>query len=617
MTQGGKKNCPCGTPGFWNKNWFNQVIQVPGLVGDTCLLLKDKLSTSQKESCTRIQARAFDNITNRTGANLLDIASIGISLGLLKEDADLLEDALTKFYNGVFINPVTAGDGIQSDGSFMQHDGLLYSGNYGKDYINELVSVFVETQGTALVPSADVQNAFKTLLSGSEWMIIADAKLNKLLWQYSVIGRMVSFKYSDKQASGGVAIDFNKVEKTSQGWDTEESFDAITDRLNAPHVDDANQGDLVGTRYFYNADYMVHRAPNYITTLKMYSSRTINSECLNAQNPFGFHLSDGAIFNYLSGDEYLDAFGTWNWELVPGITVDIGGTPLTCPTVKKKGVKPFVGGVADYNTGIAVMEYENPTNHNLKFQKTAFFFPSAYAVQIGPIESKNSTAQLVTVLDQRKRNGDIYVAGKLRNTNTTYATVASNSIWHDSIGYYFPTSEILYVDSKPRNADWSAFGISEGTDEQQLWTSYIKHSTKSTTGLLTQYVVQPNIQQSDFQNNVSGGTIPISLAFHASEPQVNAAYSAIDKAMGIAFWTAGTYETPWNSISVTTDSPCVIMLTQTADNVYHLVTSDPSQSLTVIKLAVRFGTVKKTLTVDLPTGSDSGKKVGKTITLTA
>lgn len=351
--------------------------------------------------------------------------------------------------------------------------------------------------------------------------------------------------------------------------------------------------------------------------MKMYSSRTVNSECLNVQNPSGFHLSDGAIFNYLSGDEYVDSFGTWNWELVPGITVDVGGTPLSCTTVKKKGVKPFVGGATDSNTGIAVMDFQNPINGNLQFKKTAFFFPSAYAIQIGPVESKNATAQLVTVLDQRKRNGNIYVAGKLRNTNTTYATVASNSIWHDSIGYYFPTSEILYVDSKPKNANWAAIGISEGTDEQQLWTSYIKHSTKSTTGLLTQYVVQPNIKQSAFQDNIDGGSIPISLAFQANDPQVNAAYSATDKAMGIAFWTAGTFTTPWNSVTVTTDGACVLLLRQTADNVYRLIVADPSQTLATLKLTVKFSTVSKSITVTLPTGSDAGKDVVKTLTLAA
>lgn len=253
-----KKNCPCGTPGFWCKNWFNQAIRVPSLIGDTCLLLRSQLTTSQKASCTKIQARSFQKIGGMTGANLLDMSSIGISLSLLNDDPVLLQNALNKFYNGVFINPMTFGDGIQSDGSFMQHAGLLYNGNYGKDYINALISVFIETKGTSLVPSREVQIAFETLLSGSEWMIMADAKLNKLLWQYSAIGRMISFKYPDKMSSGGVAIDIKKVEKSAEGWDTEAALDAITNRLSASHAKNSNQGDLIGTRYFYNADYMVN-----------------------------------------------------------------------------------------------------------------------------------------------------------------------------------------------------------------------------------------------------------------------------------------------------------------------------------------------------------------------
>lgn len=263
--------CPCGTPGLWNKNWFAQVIAVPGTVGDICLLLKSELNFDQLSSCNRIQARAFAKVTSNlrtinvvTGANLLEVASIGINLALLNEDSGMLKVALDAFYGGVFINPTPAGDGIQSDGSFMQHAGLLYNGNYGKDYINDLLSVFIETKGTNLVPPPEVQAAFETLLSGTEWMVMADTKLDKLMWQYSVIGRMVSFKYIDGQASGGVAIDISKISEGSEGWETESKIDAITDRLNAPHTEDANQGDLVGTRYFYNADYMVRKKIIYI-----------------------------------------------------------------------------------------------------------------------------------------------------------------------------------------------------------------------------------------------------------------------------------------------------------------------------------------------------------------
>jgi hypothetical protein len=257
------KKCPCGTPGLWNKNWFDQVIQVPKVLGGTCLLLKDQLNVSQLESCNRIQQRAFDKVSNNltkstlTGANLLDVSYIGITMGLLNNNATVLQTALDAFYGGVFINPTVSGDGIQSDGSFMQHDGLLYNGNYGKDFINDLLSVFIETRGTSLAPSASVQTAFETLMSGTEWMIFADVKLNSLMWQYSVIGRMVSFKYADGQSSGGVAIDINKVSEGVQGWSDEKNIDSITGRLNAPHTTDANQGDLIGTRYFYNSDYMV------------------------------------------------------------------------------------------------------------------------------------------------------------------------------------------------------------------------------------------------------------------------------------------------------------------------------------------------------------------------
>lgn len=258
------KKCPCGTPGLWTKNWFDQVILVPKLVGDICLLLKDKLTPAQKDQCTMIQGRAVARLGHKvksgtlTGANLLDVSSVGISLALLNDDASMLQNSLTFFYNGIFINTKTAGDGIQSDGSFMQHGGVLYNGNYGKDFINDVLAVMIETKETRLAPSETVQEAFETLMSGTEWMIMADTKLNKLMWQYSPIGRMVSFMYKDKQASGGVAFDINQVKEGSEGWTTEKDFEEIVQRLSDSHTEDANQGQLVGTRYFYNSDYMVN-----------------------------------------------------------------------------------------------------------------------------------------------------------------------------------------------------------------------------------------------------------------------------------------------------------------------------------------------------------------------
>ncbi|CEJ01192.1 hypothetical protein RMCBS344292_15227 [Rhizopus microsporus] len=619
VDKGGKKGskCPCGTPGLWNSNWYDQVILIPRLIGSISLIIKDELSPEQLSICNRIMSRAFKRATRTksslTGANLLDVSSIGISLGLLNRDTNTLLKALELFYSGAKISPVVAGDGIQSDGSFMQHNGLLYNGNYGKDYINDLLSVFIETKGTDVLPSIDVQNAFETLIEGTEWMIMADTDLHSLLWQYSVIGRMISFKYSDKQASGGVAIDIPTISEGTEGWASEETFHEIEDRLTQP-ASSANQGKLTGSRYFYNADYFVHRMPDYIVTMKMYSTRTVNSECVNSQNPFGFHLSDGAIYNYLSGDEYKDIFAVWNWELIPGITVDMGVTPLNCKKSKTVGKRDFVGGATDGDTGIVVFDYLNPFNGHLSFKKTAFFFPNAYAIQLGSVDSTNTTAPLVTVLDQRRRDGDIFVNGKLRNTNTSYTALHTNSLWHNDIGYYFPESESIQVDSKVKNGSWSSIGISKGKEEERVWTAYVKHVNNTNSGLLTQYIVQPSIDHDVFNRGIKANKIPIALDYRHASPQVNAAYSEEDKVIAIAFWTSGEYKMPWKSIIVDTDSPCVIILREIKSRMYRLTVADPSQKLSTINLSVRLGVFgKKQLKIDLLNGVLAGKAINYTL----
>jgi hypothetical protein len=68
---------------------------------------------------------------------------------------------------------------------------------------------------------------------------------------------------------------------------------------------DANAGELRGSRMFFDADYMVGsvsmrknfrfltssskvtRGSGYVTTLKMYSNRTKNTECTNSENVRG------------------------------------------------------------------------------------------------------------------------------------------------------------------------------------------------------------------------------------------------------------------------------------------------------------------------------------------
>jgi hypothetical protein len=80
--------------------------------------------------------RFFDtnihNVGSLTGANALDVAKIGLDQGLRSGNGSLVTDAFTRVHNEVVIQQVATADGIRPDGSFGQHGGMLYNGNYGK-----------------------------------------------------------------------------------------------------------------------------------------------------------------------------------------------------------------------------------------------------------------------------------------------------------------------------------------------------------------------------------------------------------------------------------------------------------------------------------------------------
>lgn len=72
-------------------------------------------------------ARAFStftftaNVGFLAGANILDIASIGVSSGVLSNDSSVVADAFSKINAEVVVHPDVKVDGIKPDGSFSQH----------------------------------------------------------------------------------------------------------------------------------------------------------------------------------------------------------------------------------------------------------------------------------------------------------------------------------------------------------------------------------------------------------------------------------------------------------------------------------------------------------------
>ncbi|KAI8334254.1 chondroitin AC/alginate lyase [Chlamydoabsidia padenii] len=585
----GTGQCPCGTPGLWNLTWYSQVISIPRHIGNICLLLVKKLSPRQTSHCIKFTSRSYSVVDHYSLANLAHVAYNGITLALLLQDPLLIQDCLDRTSrDAVFALPHS--DGIQVDGSYLFHREQLYNGNYGEDQLVNLLAMYDMMGDSTWSPSNTTLTAFMTLLSGSEWMMVnAPTGLrSSWMWQYSALSRMISFKSTDQQGSAGILLDMQQLDRVATRWSGNKEIalqlTSIVGRLN--HTTNT----LTGTRYFWNADYLVHRSSRFVTTLKMVSTRTTISECLNGQNLMGYRLNDGSLFTYRhDGIDYMDIFGAWDWNHVPGTT--ILSTTLTLPsaacnqTNRFYGNEAFVGAAVleQQQVAVAVMNFTDPHHDDdYGWQKTFFFFPLLYAVHMDP----RTNGTLVTTLDQRRQQqppGTIYINGIQQQQNGHYMNVTT--LAHDHTLYSFDTPVNLTLESSTRISNWSSIGASQGNESVDIWSA-----TVATTSSLT-YFVQPFGQQ------------PSPLEFITSQ-QVRGAYSPSDHALALAFWAPGSITLPW--VSIDTIHPLTIVLQQQQGWVASI--SDPTQSLSFTTITVSFGKPRH-YKVDFPQGAMRGRSV--------
>ena len=135
-----------------------------------------------------------------------------------------------------------------------------------------------------------------------------------------------------------------------------------------------------------------------MVSVRMVSSRTVNTECGNEEGKQGENLADGVTTVYVTGREFEDIYPVWDWRLVPG-TIEVrlrsavcanqdypessscgslstckcvwfrfvfqvqvpNALPPSCSDVMRDREKlersDYVGGVSDGTIGCAVMDY--------------------------------------------------------------------------------------------------------------------------------------------------------------------------------------------------------------------------------------------------------------------
>ncbi|KAG8899563.1 hypothetical protein FRC01_010469 [Tulasnella sp. 417] len=559
-----------------------------------------------------------------TGANTLDISSNLVNAGIAQALAgnstgyDLIAGAFDRVHNEVVLQTAVKADGIRPDGSFGQHVGILYNGNYGKDYANLVLSLEIPAAGTQWAAGADTKSAFSKHIDGSAWMVYKNTKTGVNHWDISTVGRFISFAVSDLQATAALNINFTQVQQLGEQWQDSNMTKVATSLLKTGGT--ANAGNLVGNRVFYDNDYMVQRGKNYVTSLKLLSSRTSNTECVNSQNPFGFHLGQGNVFHYGSGNEYEDIAAAWDWNLIPGITTDYGATPLLCNFTQWSGNRTFVGGASDGKKGVAAMDYLNPYTGTFAYRKAWFFLPNdVQHVIVSDIQKSSNATDVFHVLDQKKANGKVYLDGKV----ATASKAGAKSLWHDGVGYTFGTGPQAVASPQfatpQRSGNWKTIGTSAAPPiDVTLFQAWLQHDTTKLSTPVS-YSVFPDTKDAKTFTDKAKKFAVQSIAVKDVSAVVDANKSVF---MGV-FWNAAKVKVDLgiaHFVTVQTSSAAVVMLDL---KTYTLTVSDPSQTLTKVDITVQASGVQawncgnllkgRKVTVQLPQGAYLGKSAFKSL----
>ncbi|CAE6430832.1 unnamed protein product [Rhizoctonia solani] len=615
-------NCPCGTPGLWGANWFSNVVQVPERVGQTCIMLRSKLTESELGNCTLITSRSFSTFYREPrpgylgGANVADISAIGIDAALLENNrtgnATRVEHAYHNVHNQVVIQPEARVDGIKPDGSFQQHAGVIFNGNYGKDFSNALIDLELIALETPFQANKTVQDTFGFHLDGSRWSTFTNILTRVVHWDYSVIGRFISYPVADTtRASAGLQMNLEDVIKLGKAWGQNDVLGfgtALTEAANSASV---NAAKLTGSRIFWSSDYVVHRTDQTVTTVKMLSNRTTTSRCTNSEGPYSFHLSDGAVYTYTTGAEYEDVFAALDYNIIPGITTDYGGTVLGCGSAEAGGVDAYAGGVEAEDVGMAAMRYINPTSRAFGFYKAWFFFPNnVQHVLVSNVQQNNvnSTSPVYSVLDQRLRSGDVVINGSpiSASVNNTEAS----SLWHAGTGYVFPTAGActhkVSVSLETRTGNWAELGTSRVVaTPKDIFAAWIPHqkvtlnpstnATNSGPGEYSpiQYSVFPATTSYEEFENKATQLRPRTIS---NTETVSAAIDASARILGAAFWKAegGSVTVKDMGIALEVDGGVAIMLKLNDDRKGGTVSvSSPTQNTGKVQIKITPVTSKK------------------------
>ncbi|GLZ39887.1 polysaccharide lyase family 8 super-sandwich domain-containing protein [Actinokineospora sp. NBRC 105648] len=588
-------------------NWWDWQIGAPQKLLDTCFLvalpgtqLTDHLAAVDYHvPVSRLSAYTDTS----TGANRVDLCQVVALRGVLGEDAAKIaaaRDALSPVFP-----PVLSGDGLYSDGSFVQHDSVPYAGGYGVVLLGGLSRVLHLLAGStwavtdpnrqALFDSVD--SAFAPLIhnglivDGVSGRGIARSDQSDHRRGHAVIAAVLLL------ASTGLAspTESNRWRGLAKGWITRDTYSPYEDHLLVPDLARGRallaDGSVpaaahpTSSRVFAAMDRAVHRRPLWTFAVSMHSNRTTFYETGNGENLRGWHTGSGMTYWWgqdYGADQYSDAF----WPTVdpyrlPGVTAsrkplaDAAGGEwnATMPT------NTWAGGASD-GVASAIGQHVTGLQSTLTGRKSWFCLDDA-VVCLGAGITATDGASVDSIVDNRNLGAAgtnaLVVDGATQPGTLGWSKKFTGAQWAAIAGfggYVFLGGATVTAARAARTGSWATIDTDGPADAitRRYLTLWHDHGTNPVNASYA-YLLLP------------GATDATTAARSASPGVTVVANTATTQGISAGTVRAANFFAAGTCGTISADGPCSVLVRQDGA-VLSVAVADPTRLATTVTVTL-------------------------------
>lgn len=586
-------------------NWYYQQIASPKNIGLILILMRSgneqlpkELEKKLIERMSTEGGRPDQKGSQGTGANKLDIATHWIYRGCLTQDEQVLSFGAEQVYYPLFL---TTGEGLQHDYSYQQHGNQLHIGAYGLVFIDGISAIADYMKGTPYELSKEKLNYLSLFVRKAYIPVIRGQN-----FMYNVLGRAISRKGALNQVCFVPVL--NRLKEIDPA--NRDEYNSAIARIEAIENPSFNLEPF--NRQFWRSDYTLHQRSGYTFDIRSASIYSCKNENGNKESLKGYFLTDGATELAISGNEFVNIFGVWDWTRIPGTTTPVR-TSIPLPDHwQKPGTSKFSGSASNGKYGVTTYLYNDTCySVNTSANKAWFMFDDEI-VCLGSAIRSTAVEEINTTINQCLLNGDVWIKRKnLRESikiegKTNYSDLSW--VYHNNVGYIFLNKANINVSNSAQSGRWSDINSALSTDlvSKDVFKVWFDHGTKPLNASY-EYILLPNKTKDEVSNYSHKN---ISVLENSSSIQA-VKHDGLD-ILGIVFYKATIFK--HKGIEVKVDKPCVVMFTNISTPEIGVYISEPSRTLSDIRMTTIFPSIseKKELTCQFPVYPDP--YAGNTVT---